>query len=559
MKGNILTPTSIWGNFKIEETPKIKIIDNAVDGAVSVARVYIYAPLISDNSTEIFATFIKPVGAIKCPSLLFINDFDKEVDFDLIKTIAKRGCSVLVIDLAGKREGVEHYTRYPEELNFAEYQNAKENLLRVTSSVVDTCWFVWTCCAKYALKYLEKEPTVTRIGIFGLGEAATIAWQVAGTEKDLACAVFGLNFGWVGYREMHKFAGTVEPQFSDEKYKFIAGVEPQTYAGHVKCPTLVLASTNSKKYDFDRVYDTLFKMTEAKYRGATYSVNECDSINGRAFDSAMVFLDRYLILQEDGEQDLPTEAEIKCELESGAIKFEVNPEQIEQVKSVELFVSEEISIPSERTWQKVAIKKNGQIYTAIYEPFAESGSVTAFARVNYKSGFAVGTMSINKKFTESDVKVKSKSKILYSSRNLNAEYVFCPATGSSLVYASKPSRVKIGKGPMGIDGVFSEYGLLTFKFKAKKDMPSDGSILMFDAFSKKSGELTVKLIADYFGNKIEYLSNVKLVGGEVWQNVKLETNRFKTVEGMPLKTYEIINAVEFISENEVMLNNALWV
>ena len=224
-----------------------------------------------------------------------------------------------------------------------------------------------------------------------------------------------------------------------------------------------------------------------------------------------------------------------------------------------MFVSEEIAIPSERTWQKINTKKSGEKYLASYAPYAKSGSVTAFAQVNYKNGFAVGTIVINKKFEENEVCTQNKSKILYSSRYDNAEYVFAPATTTAMVYPTETSRVKVAKGPMGISGVCCKYGLLTFKFKAEKDKPLDGSILMFDVFSSQAGELRVKLISNYHGAKVEYIANVKLVGGEVWQNVKLETNKFKTVEGMPLKSYETINAMEFVSENEFLLNNALWV
>ena len=82
---------------------------------------------------------------------------------------------------------------------------------------------------------------------------------------------------------------------------------------------------------------------------------------------------------------------------------------------------------------------------------------------------------------------------------------------------------------------------------------------MFDVFSKEKGEMQVKLIADYFGAKVEYIETVKLLGGDVWQNVKIAINRYKTKEGMSLKTYEKIQAIEFSGQEEFLLNNALWV
>jgi hypothetical protein len=51
-----------------------------------------------------------------------------------------------------------------------------------------------------------------------------------------------------------------------------------------------------------------------------------------------------------------------------------------------------------------------------------------------------------------------------------------------------------------------------------------------------------------------------LLGGDVWHNVKLTINRFKTAEGMALKSYENIDAIEFnVQGVKYLINNALWV
>ena len=180
---------------------------------------------------------------------------------------------------------------------------------------------------------------------------------------------------------------------------------------------------------------------------------------------------------------------------------------------------------------------------------------TRSVTVNGKTAEAVSVVEYpNGKTTKSDeitLNVGGRYKIRYTA--------VVGAKSYEKVYADDKRRVKVGKGPMGIEGVYSKFGLLTFKFKAVKDMPAEDAILMFDVYSKKAEEFTIKLISDYHGAKIEYLSVVKLVGGEVWQNVKVEMNKFKTVEGMPLKKYEIINALEFSSNSEFLLNNALWV
>ena len=170
---------------------------------------------------------------------------------------------------------------------------------------------------------------------------------------------------------------------------------------------------------------------------------------------------------------------------------------------------------------------------------------------------------INKKFTENEILPSHKSKIIYSSRLCGAESIFSAANQLAVsdteINVSDKKRVCVKKGPVGINGVFCEWGLVTFKFASQKDRPLEGAILMTDVYAKEEGTFTVKLIADYFGAKTEYLATFKLLGGDVWQNVKLEMNKFKTAEGMGLKSYEKIDAMEFVCDQEFLINNTLWV
>ena len=85
-------------------------------------------------------------------------------------------------------------------------------------------------------------------------------------------------------------------------------------------------------------------------------------------------------------------------------------------------------------------------------------------------------------------------------------------------------------------------------------------MLMMDVYAKEKSVLSVKLISDYAGNKIEYIARANVLGGDVWHNVQLDMNKFKTEEGMSLKSYEKINAVEFnVEGTEYLINNVLWV
>lgn len=561
MAGNILTPSAIWNDFTINGVPTSQVISEKIEDDIIFTFSYVDGREVNGERVKIYTAMARKVQQSISPAILLVQDLDCDFNLEIMKDLASRGYLVLSADLSGGKEGKEFFTVYPELVSYANYENVKDNLYKVEGEVVDTCWYEWVCVLKYALKFLSAQPTVNSVGAFGYGEAGTALWQVAGTgENQLSCAVFALNAGWNGYRNINKFGGMVEPQFDDDMYKFIAGVEPQAYAMHVKCPTLMLSSTNSPLYDADRAYDTLSRIENAK-TVMHYSVGCSGKINQEGYNNLINFFELFLKKEGAKSDDFPYETDISCAIIDGQIVVTVEP-FMKKITDVELFVSEEVSEPSLRCWQKVVCgKKEENKFIFTYSPYPESNSVTMFAQAKYKGYLTVGSKIINKKFKKEEMLPSHKSNILYSSRIKNAESVFYSASqkGECSLFTDGKDLVKVKKGPMGIEGVSCDAGLLTFKFCTKKDRPSDDALLMFDVYAENKGEITVKLISDYFGDKKEYLSKINLLGGEVWQNVKLEVARFKTAEGMSLKSIEKIDAVEFsVSDGEYLINNALW-
>ena len=561
MAGNILTPSAIWNNFNISDTPVAKIQDSRKDGDVVIERVFIDGKQFEDGNVQIFGVLAKKRQEGVAPGILLLQDFDFGVDERLVKTLAKLGYTVLSIDLAGVKDGVELFTKYPKSISHANYSAVKDMLYSVENDVTDTCWYEWACAAKYALKYLQSL-TNGKVGGFGLGEAATVLWQLAGTNCGLNCAVFALNAGWAGYRGIYKFGGMVEPQFSDNMYKFIAGIEPQAYAMHVGCPTLLLSATNSNLYDCDRAYDTISRIDAKVYSALHYSVGYRDRVSGEAFANAKLFFEEYLT--DKKSHNLQSEVEISSEIVDGVVEFLVKP-QDKKVESVYLYTAEETAEPAVRCWQRhsEAVQEKG-VYKFSVQPYQQSGMITAFAQVKYKNGMVIGSNIVNKKFKKEQIKPSYKCNIIYSSRFVDGESVF---EAENQVDENPPSinvidknRVLVKKGPMGIEGVTCEWGLLTFKIGADKFKPSETAILLFDVYAKEATTVTVKLIADYSGEKTEYLLKANLTGGNVWQNVKMELAKFKTAEGMALKSLNKIDALVFeVDCANYLINNALWV
>ena len=293
MAGNILSPTAIWKDFSIPFVPSAEVIETIKDEKLTCTKLYIQGQSGGDFVTKIFATLVKPNKRGNLPAILLLQDFECGYDNKLVHSLVEQGYAVLSVDFAGQSDN-EYFTVYPEALSYANYQTAKFNLCTVEKSADKTCWYEWTRVARYALKYLSNQAFVSKVGGFASGEVATALWQVMGSCEELACSTFVLNAGWRGYRGIYKFAGNVEPQFSDNMYKFIAGIEPQAYAMHIKSPILMLSATNSNQYDCDRACDTVARISDGVFSAVHYSVGFRERVSGEAFKVASIFFEEFL-------------------------------------------------------------------------------------------------------------------------------------------------------------------------------------------------------------------------------------------------------------------------
>lgn len=558
MIGTILTPTALWKNFKIEEV-NATTIKQTKKGELITTKLNIEGRAVKDGKVNIYAEVYRKDKEQSCPAILLAADFVINTGEKLIKELVSLGYAVMCVDLYGQREGAENYTIYPESISYANFEKAKDFLYTVEKDAQKTCWYEWSAIIRYALKYLKSLPYITKVGGVGAGSVATALWQVAGTDSNLDCAVFALNSGWLGYRGVNKFSGVAEPQFSEDMFKFIAGVDCQSYALHVKCPTLMLSATNSNEFDLDRAYDTLTKIPPSIFSAVHYSVGCVNTLNCQGYDNTLTFLKNFLF---DEKKDLLQEVEVKLDVQEGELVIEASVGQDKDIDKIEFFVAEEKINPSLRAWEKIdAQKVKDGVYTAKHVPYYNSGIVTAFVMATDSKGFAICSNVVAKRFGQGEFGKSYKNTLLYSSRIANAQSIFAPASskeqGASLF---EKTGVFVKKGPMGIYGVGCNQGLLTFAIGSQKYMPNNSAIFMLDVYAKQQAVLEVKLIADYFSLKTEYVARVNLVGGDFWSNVQIGMNKFKTAEGIVLKDYSKISALEInVNGVDYLINNALWI
>lgn len=511
----------------------------------------------SSGTVNIFALAAFDKNNTLMPAVLILPNYSKGVDEATVELFARRGYFAFMVDYGGNGKDGER-TEYPEDISYAHYTGDEECIHRIETDAKETCWYEWCAVGRYALYYLSKHKRVSCTGGFGIKHGATVMWQLAASGQ-LSCAVTMFSSGWREYRGFFKFGGE-EPDPSDEMYRYLAAIEPQSYAQYVSCPLLMLTTTNNAYFDVDRTYDTVQRIDKSIERFVNYSVQCNKYLDRDAYKDVFIFFRKELY----GEDIvLPGELEISAKTEDGYIYVTVNPDKNE-LRKVDLYASEETLNPALRCWNFAAeqVEETKEGFVCRYLPYKYSGQVFFFATAKYTSGFSVSSRIICKKFDESEIQNESKSNIIFSSRE--NKYLLQPyfrRTDSIIAYMREKAtqEIRIERGAFDIEGITCAEGLRSLKINNKKDRPKEGSILLVDIYAPDGGDFKVSLTEGVLKDEVVYSATANVSGGEVWHKCSFNLNKFKTAEGLVVRDISRINSIIFEFEGKYLLNNILWV
>lgn len=559
VSANILTPVGIWGDFKVSGEANYTVLSETVKDGVVFTRF-----TIDGKKTDGAATIISLLSARSeklaiSPCVFVLPDFEKDIDEDFLFDLAKRGYFAVSADFSGKKEGKEYYTVYPSGAERANFEATKNSLYEIPVDVKNSAWYEWGAVAKYSLSYLYSRTVVTGVGAVGIGLGASVLWQVAPTE-ELSCAAFLFDAGWNTYHNKgnHKFDG-VTPVFDDNDLTVLAGVDAQAYAASVKIPSLVLTATNSVRYDFDRAFDTVSRMTKSPYAAIDYAVNRVDVIDRATYNDLVFFLSSVLL--KGSAASLPAAPDIECYIEDGTACIEVDA-VTEGLKSVSLYAAEGEVLPNLRSWKVVSTIdaddiSDGQFFFK-YLPYSDSGAVYFFVRAKYEGEYTVSSQVASKTFSSSDVKNPHKSKIIYSGREKYSESVFSPVNVDNNSFIDTVC-LKEEKGPLDIVGLKSTSGLITYKINSAKDKPNGDSIFVLDVCAESGTEILFSLLTEDDFKGTVYTAKLVCPPVRSWRNFTVGLNRFKSPEGFGLKDFSKVTAIRFTAKDDFLINNFLWI
>ncbi len=555
---NILTPISLWSNFDVSLDIKAEIKSEVISQGVKIEKITFLGRDTGNGRVKIAAAFASEPQTPVAGTVLIMPDSTQTIDEGLLKFIVKHGYAALMVDYRGEWEDCAFHTEYPENIAYANTAKCGRRKDYVDTNAQQTSWYEWAGVGLYARKYITERTGSDNIALLGLRDGGEIVWKM-GVAEQFSCIVPVCAAGWKAYAGVSKYLSK-EISFDEERYRFIGGIDSQAYAPYVRCPVLMLCSTNDERFDYDRAYDTFSRINATYITGSaiSYSVRGNSSVGAKSVSDMFLFLDKHL---KKRQVFIPRPAEVAVEVdESSNLIAKITPDNQGVVEECNVYLSEDSMDSALRDWLVCPLQKKTEenVQTFFLNIYEKTSTIFVLCSVKYSNGFTVWSKMTVKKISGKFRNMQSRCRVLYSSdfgadgfsiadpvRNALGGIFF---TDASLL----PAIVEKAKG---IKGLYCSSGLSTYRLNNPRFAPASGNMLAMDVYCDKTASISISVLDLNSGE--EYINKVQIIGG-VWQNTVLESKAFKTASGVTLENFAFGMKLKITCAAEYAVNNVMW-
>ena len=555
---NILTPLSLWNDFKELLDTQSKIISTKESDLMTVDKLEFSGRDTGKGRVRVAAAFAWNTNSPSKETVLIMPDSKDTIDEKVLEFFVSKGYSALMVDYRGEWKDCDFYTRYPENIEYANLLKCGRHKDYVDDSADKTSWYEWVSLGLYARKYIKERTGSENIAVVGFRDGGEIAWKL-GVAGKFSCIIPVCAAGWSAYYGISKYI-TKDPRMDDERYRFIAGIDSQAYAPYVKCPVLMLCSTNDKRFDYDRAYDTFSRINPefAKGSALSYSVLTNSCIGVKSCSNMIIFLDKYL---RKKDIIVPKTAEVVVETdEKQNLIAKALYDDVCEIEECVMYLAEDCLDSSSREWnvcplKKVVSSKERHFFLNVYE---KPSTIFVFCHVRYKNGITIWSKIVVRKLNGKFRNMQKKNKVLYTNTYGAEGFSIADPEKNAiggLMIADESLLPKLVEKSKGVKGLYSPCGLSSFRVNNPIYAPSVGNVLSIDVFCDKSESVNITFTDWNTGE--EYSAVFNVVGG-VWQKIIAECKIFKNLNGVSLDNFEREMMFNITSLSPFAINNFIW-
>ena len=555
----ILTSVTLWKDFDDTLPLEAETLSETECGGMIIRDVFYSGRQTAKGRVRIYSQYIVPKDLEEFPVVMILFEAGSKPDMRFVRRFVSRGYGVLCVDYCGD-DGTSKYTYYPQDVDYANYVRAGSAMRYAEPSAKETSWYEWAAVARYAARFLLEREEVKCIGALGLRTGGEILFKIA-PYVNLSCMISVCAAGWLAYQDIEKFGDGQKTMFNEERHRFIAGIDSQSYAPYIKCPLLLISAVSDKKYNYDRVYDT-FQMTNPAVEKALLFSSHGNGLVGRhSLADIDLFLDKFM--KERTVYLCPPTTFSVDEDQDNNLFVTIRNDPNGEILNCGYFYTEKVSKFRTRDWTRVMCKSSDigadnvvKIPLNVYE---KSDKVLIYTFVSYSND-----LSVTSKIQEFEVKKQYKnsrpsSRVIYDAKRDGLNGFARYDGGHPMADCFGSNRVSdelTVKGYGGIKGICAD-AVLSYRVSEPRYEPPENCSLSFDLWA---AEDTVVKVTFYTGEEEQtgYTASVKLEGGGKWKNFVLDPDDFKSETGRPLERFKDTVSVVFNLESRAVLNNVIW-
>ncbi len=555
----ILTPVTLWRDFDDTLPPEEEILSERRQRGIIYRDVTFLGRETGQGRVKVYARYIFPAEAVKFPVVMILFEAGLPFDESFIARFVKDGYGVLAVDYCGQRPE-SLYTEYPKCIDYANFVRAGRRLEHCDDTAKETSWYEWAAVARYAVKYLRAKEEVASVGAIGLRTGGEVLFKIA-PYAALDCMVSVCAAGWLAYRGIEKFGGERQPEFDEERHRFIAGIDSQSYAPHIACPVLLLSAINDKAYNYDRVWDTFSQIAPAVEKALLYSAHGNGLLGTHSLKDIDLFLAKHL-RRRDVFVSRPIDFSIE-ENKKGELLVRAKFDPKGEIKEFGIFYTENVAAFKTRDWTRVLgshddlRRGEGTVPLPLYSGSSEA---LVYAFVNYANDFSVTSKISEIHVTKTYANSNRLSRILYSEEDGRNGFTSFRRRARAVAdcFAEDPMAIKNLPGFGGIKGIAVGSGIISYRVGEPRFRPPEGVSFRFDAWSKVNTRLKVVFYRDE-EELAGFGCEIPIAGGGKWKGILLESSDLKSETGIQLGSFNGVVSVVFMSDDEVLINNVLWI
>ncbi len=558
MTNTLLTPITLWKDFNDGLPLEWHILSEEREGSTIHRKLFFYGRETEQGRVKIFAHYYFPAEVEKYPAVLTAFEAGFSHDERFIEWLLERGYAVLVPDYCGE-DGTGECTVYPSDVDYANFVRAGRAMTHVDETAKRTTWYEWAAVARYAVRFLREQKGVERVGAIGIRTGAEVLWKIT-PFAELDCFISICAGGWLAYRGRNKFGEKGNNVFDEERHRFIAGIDSQSYAPYCRCPVLFLNAINDQKYNCDRVYDTFRAVNPEVEKAILFSASGNGLLGSHSLVDLFLFLDKYLkgrfvYISKPIEVDT-------TEDEEGNLIAQGIYDSDGEIEESGLFFTEGVTDYRSCMWTRILSSEEveSNYHTFPLEVYANNERVLLYSFVRYSNGFSVTSKIRELPLTKRYKNMSARSRVIYGSEEgINGFSVYrpCGVPVADCFLPGERDVLVFVPGYGGIMGISSHTGLVTHRVGEPRFRAPEGVAFQLDAYTAEDSLCHVIFTMPAEGGQTAYECIVHVEGGGKWKRIVLEPEDFKTETGACLKDFTEVTSLILLGEG-VLFNNVIW-